>query len=224
VLQFGEPFFKFANVGLLNCHFFLHLWRLSDQVHLRVVLRVFDLFLSVLLALLDLGQYFVAAELLELVLLVLDVLPELEDLSDQVRVSLHVCLVILKMKSCFFLNAGCKRVTHRLEEPQLSLVFSLNLFVHFLLLKVLIFNILKHLLLDRPLQLIEIIDILSHPVDSIFERADVYCVRVDLDFGAVNHLLHLLLADAETVNQVAELGVGFVEFSELFVHFVCVVF
>ena len=92
-----------------------------------------------------------------------------------------------------------------------------------MLLKLLVFHVLEHLLLNGSFELLVIIDVLGNPVDCIFKCPNVNFVRVDFDFGPVNHLLHLLLADAQAVDQIAQLGIGLVELSQLLVHPVCVV-
>lgn len=106
------------------------------------------------------------------------------------------------------------------QELELSLVFFLDFLVELLLLKLLVFDIVQQVLLDCPLELVEVVDFLCNPVDGVFKSADVDLVCLDLNPSHFDHFLHLLLVATQTVHQVAQLRVGLVELAQLFVHLI----
>jgi len=67
------------------------------------------------------------------------------------------------------------------------------------------------------LQLFVVVDVLRHPVDSVFERPNVAFVLADLGVGSTDSSLHVLLLETQVLHEETQVGVQRVELLQLFV-------
>ena len=208
---------KFIDVLSLHLDLlFGHLLHL-DIVHLGVTVTV----LAVLkhLALVSAHLRFLSLtlllrlELLHLDSKVRDHLDKLDVLSHDVHVVLFVDLLLL-VKSLL------QRVLRVVQVSLLVFVLLLDIWIDFNVLHLLILNEEIEVLIDNPLQLIKVINILCYPIDGILEALDLDLISSDLSSVLLDELLHVLLPSSQVINDVTQVSVDLVELSQVLVHII----
>jgi len=119
--------------------------------------------------------------------------PQVTDLFDELDVVLHNVLVILAMDLILFFKTLLEGVVGGLEVLALVDVFFFDVGININVLGRVVFHVPVQRRLNRLFELIVIIDILHHPVDSIFEALNVGVVVTDLASGGSDDFLHLVL-------------------------------
>ena len=156
-------------------------------------------------------------------------LAQLGDLVDQLHVLLHYVVVVLHISDGvgylfvdlgLFLEAFLEGVDGVLEVAFLVLVLLLDVGVDLDVLDFLVLHVGVQVLVDRPLQLVEVVDELHRPVHGVCEALYEDVVRSDLRPVLLNQLLHVLLPRPQIVNDVAEVGIDLVVVLEVLVHLV----
>ena len=159
----------------------------------------------------DLVELFGAAELVELDLEVLDAAAEssalLSDLLDQQLVGLHhknAVLVVLSLLASQFI---VKCINRLLKELHLHFVLLLNVTVlNYNLLVVLLDEALQ-LSQHAHLQLLVVVDVLRHPVDSVLERPNVAIIVSDVLIRDSDCVLQVLLFETQIFHDETQVGI-----------------
>jgi hypothetical protein len=82
----------------------------------------------------------------------------------------------------------------------------------------LILDVRIEILVHGPLELIEVIDVLNNPVDSILESFNKDVVMSDLGLVLLDELTHVLLSGSEIINNVTQIGINFVVVFQVSIH------
>ena len=105
---------------------------------------------------------------------------------------------------------------HRLlQEGHLDLGLLLDFVVLHHDLLVVVFDVRLELSEHTHLQLLVIVDVLGHPVNSVLEKSDVALILADSRISGTDGSLHIFLLESEVLNQESQAGVHLVELFQL---------
>ena len=149
-----------------------------------------------------------------------DLLPEFSDLVDQLHVVLHDVVVVLLVDLSLLLQTLLERVDRVLKVPLLVLVLLLDVRVYLHVLYLLVLHVRVQVLIDTSLELVEVVNELDSPVDSVGESLDEDVVGSYLGPVLLDQLLHVLLPGPQVVYDVAEVGIDLVVVLKVLVHFI----
>lgn len=140
-------------------------------------------------------KHFLTASIFELIFALFNCLSEVKDFCDQLSVVVHVGLVVFLVKGCDF-GVSCFKLGDRVRKVlSLSLIFLLDVSIHFNRSKLLVLNVVIQILLNGAFQLLIIVDVLDDPVYRVFKSPDEDLVCLDLDPRLLDYLVHVLLFD-----------------------------
>ena len=206
---------KFVDVLSLHLDLlFSHLLHL-DIVHLRVTVPILAVLKHLALVSAHLGLLSLAL-LLGLELLHLD--SKVGDHLDQLDVLSHDVHVVLLVDLLLLVKSLLQRVLGVVQVSLLVLVLLLDIWIDFNVLHLLVLNEEVEVLIDNPLQLIKVIDVLSYPIDGILEALDLDLVPSNLGSVLLDQLLHVLLSSSQVIHDVTQVSVDLVELSQVLVH------
>jgi len=125
------------------------------------------------------------------------------------------------MDLSLLLESLLKRVDGVLKVPFLVFVLLLDVRVDLDVLDLLVFHVRVQVLVDSPLELVEVIDELNRPVHGIRKSLYEDVVGSDLRPILLDQLLHMLLARAEVIDNIPKVGIDLVVMLQVLVHLVC---
>lgn len=161
-----------------------------------------------------------AAELVELAFQTFDCILKAVwsvDVLDQSLVDVHDLLAVAHVL-CLFPSQLVVQSLHRLlQELHLHFVLVLDFAIFHNNFLVVVLNISLQLVQHTHFQFLVVVNVLSHPVDCIFERSNVAFIFADLRVGRPNGCLHVLLLEAQVFNKESEVGIQRVKLLQLLV-------
>ena len=151
---------------------------------------------------------------------IFDIVSKFGDHVDELNVLSHDVHVVLLVDLLLLLKSLLKTVLSILKVSPLVVVLLLDIWIDLDILHALLLDDWVQVDVNGSSEVLEVIDVLHYPVDSIFESVDLVVVGSNLRSVFLDQVLHMLLPCSEVIDDVTQIGVNLVVLAQVVVHVV----